>query len=134
MGLTLAIILSGCLCHLLFWRRLKGLVVFPIKAKCHFCLDPSLEAGIKGEVILSLAYSSMYLQTQSSLEEHTFVVMGDVSNLADSDDIGAKGRNGLIGALLHRAKLMKGRVSAVLSEGHPAIEEVLHNHPGLIAI
>jgi hypothetical protein len=122
MGPTLALIISGPLCCLSFRHGLEGLVVFRIKAECGFRLNPCLEAGIKGEVFLTLPYCSVYLQTQSSLEEHTLVVIGNVSTLAGSDNIGAKQRNYLIRAMLCRAKLLKGYIDVVLSQSHLAME------------
>ncbi len=133
-GLNLALILSGTPCCLSFRRRLGGLVVFHIEAQRHFHLDPCLGVGIKGKVILAFAYGSVYLQTQLDPEEHVLVVVSDVSTLAGSDIIGAKQRNDVIGALLCQRKLQKGCICAVLSQGYPAIEEVLCRPPGMITI
>lgn len=134
MGLTLTLILFSLRCCLFFRRGHEGLVVFFIAAERCFRLDPCLEAGVKHDVILALAYGSDYLRTQSGLEEPAPVVVRDVSNLAGSDNIGTKQRNGLIRALLHRAKLLKGCISAVLSQAHPAIDEVLQSRPGIITL
>jgi hypothetical protein len=90
MGLTLALILSSLLCRLSFKHGFEGLVVFRVKMECHFCLDPCLKAGVEGEVILALAYGSAYLKTQSGPEGYVLVVIGDVSTLAGSDNIGAE--------------------------------------------
>ncbi len=85
-----------------------------------------------GEVILALSYGSAYLQTQAGIEKHALVVIGDASTIESSDNIGAEQCNGLIGALLCRGQLLKGRISAVLSWGHPVIDEVLLSCPGTI--
>ncbi len=63
MGLTLALIFSGVLGRLSFWRGLESLVVLRIEAERCFHCGPCLEAGVKGEVILTLAYGSEYLWT-----------------------------------------------------------------------
>ncbi len=60
-GLTLALILYGFLCCLSLRQELKGHVVFYIEAECSFRLDPSLEAGVKGEIVFTLLYCSAYL-------------------------------------------------------------------------
>ncbi len=100
MSLTLALIIWGPIHHLSFRRRLEGLIVLLVEAECRFCLDPCLKESIEVEVILTLAYSSAYLGTQSGPEEHALVVIDDVSILAGSNNIGAKRRNGPIGASL----------------------------------
>jgi hypothetical protein len=97
MGLTHTLMLSSLLFSLSLRRRLEGLVAFNIEKECHFCLDYCLRASVKGEAILTLAYGSAYLWTQSHPEEHALVVIGDVSTLAGSDNIGAEKSNGLIG-------------------------------------
>ncbi len=100
MGFALAHILSGLLRHLSFRHRLDGLVVLRVEAECHFHLNPCLKASVKGEVIFAIAYGSVYLRMQSSLEEHVLVVTCDVNTLAGRDNIGAERCNDLIGALL----------------------------------
>ncbi len=60
-GLTLVLILSGLFCCLSFRCRLEGLVVLRIEAEHYFCLDSCLKEGIRGEVILTLAYGGTYL-------------------------------------------------------------------------
>ncbi len=49
----LVLTLSSLLLHLIFWRGLEGLVVFRVQGECSLRLDPCLEAGIKGEVVIA---------------------------------------------------------------------------------
>jgi hypothetical protein len=58
--------------------------------ECHFCLDPCLKTGVKGEVILALAYSRVYLQMH-----------GNNNTLTGRDNVGAKQYNELIRAVFY---------------------------------
>jgi hypothetical protein len=84
--------------------------------------------------MLALAYGGEYLQMQPGPREPAAAIISDVSTLRGSDIIGAEQCNGLIRALLRQAKLLKGCISVVLSQGHPAIEEVIHSCPGITAL
>ncbi len=95
-------------------------------------LHPRLEAGIKGKVILTLAYSSTGIWTQYSLRKDAPFLVSDVSTFAGSDYVGAEQHNSLVGALLCQAKILKCRIGAVLGKCYPAIEEIIQSHLSMI--
>jgi hypothetical protein len=62
------------------------------------------------------------------------VVVADDSTIGGSDSLSTEQCDGLIMALLCKAKLKNGCIGAVLYWGYLAIEKLSHSCPGMLAI